>query len=459
LRRDLYDLSRERSRAAALEAELKCLKATTGPPTVAYEVVEVPVQLDDMPPPEVNTVVQMSPSRSDNLVVQGLAANMTRRQPPVSAAMVYTPDVADALIRHPHAAADTRTVYACHSTSASTLQPSYMPSSVRAPNMYCSGPELIQPQQYLASDPVFTQYQSHTQPRMPATSAIAEQAYTHTPFHTFSCSLLEPANTQSTVTSVLPRQPTAPGDFAFIDDTVQRDVDRVDSSNAYTHDIEQLLADLPPPPHVHRQLLPLSSVRTQTTASAYVNTDTTPSLLAQRYVDTPLYVNTSSYGNAPLLQLIEHGQSNVTHASALYTQSYTSDLNSSGLVALDQNIARSSYTDNSQRLPIAVDQPGFSAFSRVDVTHSRPVTVDSRVQYAVCTSATTSTALLQSPSIHWRKWLSSDYIQPDTGPGATTHAVPATQSVYMGPQTSDTHTYIQLVCTCKTCHLVQVIVQ
>jgi len=39
LRRDLYDLGRERSRAAALEAELKCLKATAGPPTVAYEVV------------------------------------------------------------------------------------------------------------------------------------------------------------------------------------------------------------------------------------------------------------------------------------------------------------------------------------------------------------------------------------------------------------------------------------
>jgi len=36
LRRDLYDLSRERSHAAALEAELECLKATAGQKTVAY---------------------------------------------------------------------------------------------------------------------------------------------------------------------------------------------------------------------------------------------------------------------------------------------------------------------------------------------------------------------------------------------------------------------------------------
>jgi len=75
LRRDLYDLSRQCSRAAALEAELKCLKATTSPPTVAYAVVEVPVQSDDTAPPTADTVVQMSPSRPvtpiDNLVVQG----------------------------------------------------------------------------------------------------------------------------------------------------------------------------------------------------------------------------------------------------------------------------------------------------------------------------------------------------------------------------------------------------
>ena len=160
---------------------------------------------------------------------------------------------------------------------------------------------------------------------------------------------------------------------------MQRDVDRVDSSNVYTHSIEQLLADLPPPPHVCRQsTLPLSSVRTQTTASAYVNTDSTPSLSAQRYADTPLYVNTSAYSNAPPTR---PGQSNVTDMTNLYAQSYTFDAqHSSGLVALDRNMAYThsssmvafhptvctSYADNSQRLPIAVDPT---------------------VQYAVCTSA------------------------------------------------------------------------
>jgi len=190
LRRDLYDLSRQRSRAAALEAELKCLKATTGQPTVAYEVVEVPV-LDDIPPPDVDTVVQVSPSRPntpvDNLVVQRPAPDMTQRQPSMSASIVHRPDIADALIRHPHAA-DTRTVYSCHSTSTSTLQPSFMPSSSHKRTMYRSGPEYTQPQQFytppvVASDPVFTQYQSDTQPRMPATSALADQVYTHTPPH------------------------------------------------------------------------------------------------------------------------------------------------------------------------------------------------------------------------------------------------------------------------------------
>jgi len=216
-----------------------------------------------------------------------------------------------------------------------------------------------------------------------------------------------------------------PGDLAFIDDTVQRVADRVDSSNVYTHSIEQLLADLPPPPHVRRQpIVSLSSVNTQTTANLYENTDFTTSLHAQRYADIPLYVNMSPYSSAPLSQPIQLGQSNVTDGNALYTQSYTSDLTySSGLVALDRNIAytRSSYADNSQHLPIAVGQPGLSAFSRVDVPHSRPASVDPTVQYAVCTSVPSATAdyvrpnvtvpsaPLQSPSIHVKKRLSYDY--------------------------------------------------
>ena len=249
LRRDLYDLSRQCSRAAALEAELKCLKATTGPPTVAYEVVEVPVQSDDTAPPTANTVVQMSPSRPvtpiDNLVVQGLAANLTKRQLPVSAAIVHRPDAADALTWHRHAA-DTSTVYSFHGISTSTLQPSFLPSAMHESTVYRSGPECTQPQQFyappvVASDPVYTHYQSdtqprlHTQPRMPAATAIADQAYTHTPLHTFSRPMPQLACTQPIVTSALPRQPTAPGDFAFVDDTMQRVADRVDSRNVYTH--------------------------------------------------------------------------------------------------------------------------------------------------------------------------------------------------------------------------------
>ena len=158
---------------------------------------------------------------------------------------------------------------------------------------------------------------------------------------------------------------------------------------------------------------------------------------AHRYADTPLYVNTTPYSNAPLSQAIAFGQSNVTDVPNLYAQSYASDLNSSGLVALNPNIARPSYADNSQRLPIVVEQPGFSAFSRADVPYSRPTTV----QYTVGTSVSTSTAPLPSPSVHWRKRLAYDYVQPDTRPGAPTHTAPAVQSGYITPQTSDTHTH------------------
>jgi len=101
LRRNMYDLAAQRSRAAALEAELKCLKANIGPPTVA------PVQLDDIAPPETTTAVQMSPLRPatpaapvDNFV-QGLPDSITQPRPPIST--VYRPDIADALTCNVHA--------------------------------------------------------------------------------------------------------------------------------------------------------------------------------------------------------------------------------------------------------------------------------------------------------------------------------------------------------------------
>jgi len=467
----LYDFSRERSHAAALEAELKCLKATVGPSTVAYEVVEVPVQSDDIPPPADDNVVQVSTSRHvdyadtpvDNRVVQGLAATMTQRQPSMPASIVHRPDVAAALTLQPHAA-DTRTVYSSHGTSQSTLPQSFISSSMPEPTRYRPGPQYTQPPQYFASDSVYMQHQSDIQPRTPVTCATAASGPVHTPrpAHTFPRSLIQPACTQSTVTSPSPCQPIVPGESLFVDNAVQRShvVDRVDSSNVYKHSIEQLLADLPPPPHIHRQpMLPLSSVYTQTTVNQYVNTGSTTSLPAQRYVNIP------AYSNAPP---IRPGQGNVTDASALYAHSYTSDLTrSSGLVALDRDIAYtcSSYADNSQPLPIAVGQPGLSVFSHVDVPQSRPIAVDSTVQYAVCTSipsatadyirpnVTTPPAPLQSPSLQWKKRLSYDYIPPDTLAGAPIQAAPTTQSVYIRPQT--THTHNQLVCTCQTCHLVQ----
>ena len=187
--RDLYDLAHERSHAAALEAELKCLKATAGPATVAYEVVEVLVQLDDIPPPVVDAVVQVSSSRHvdyadtpvDNRVVQGLTScTTTQRHASMSASIVHRPDIADALMQHPHTA-DTRTVYSSHGTSQSTLQPSFTPSSMHDPTMYRPGLQHTQPQQYFASDPVFMQHQSDMQPRTPVTCAIAASDSVHTP--------------------------------------------------------------------------------------------------------------------------------------------------------------------------------------------------------------------------------------------------------------------------------------
>ena len=134
----------------------------------------------------------MSPSRPatpvDNLVVQGLPANLTQWQPPVS--IVHRPDAADALIWHPHAV-DTSTVYNCHGTSMSTLQPPYMSSAMKESTIYRSGPQHTQPQQFyapqvVASDPVFTQYQPDTLPRQLVTRAtVSDPVRTHTPVHTF----------------------------------------------------------------------------------------------------------------------------------------------------------------------------------------------------------------------------------------------------------------------------------
>jgi len=176
-----------------------------------------------------------------------------------------------------------------------------------------------------------------------------------------------------------------------------------------------------------------------------MNTDFIPHRYADNYQNISAnlslpslstHINVPTHVSAPLSQAIAFGQSNVTQPSALYAVSYASDLHSSSMVAFPPSVC-TSYVDNSQRLPIAVEQPGFSAFSRTDVPYSRSTTV----HYTVGTSVGTSIAPLQSPSVHWRKRLAYDYIQPDTGLGAPTHAAPAIHSGYIRPQTSDTHTH------------------
>ena len=407
LRRDMYDLAAQRSHAAALEAELKCLKANIGPPTVAYEVIDVPVQSADIPPPDVDTAMQMPSSRPvspiDSIVVQGLSAGIIQRQPPVS--IVNRPDTAHTLTSNPNAT-DTSAECGYRAAGMSTLQPPFLSSEMHEPTA-----QYIPPQQF---NPGFT-YQSDTPSRRPeytfsrSASAVTSMlpcrpAYmpTRTPTvpppvdDVVISALPRPPAVpvdDHVVTSALPRPPIAPGSVLSIDNTMQRPVDRVDSSNLYANSAERLLAELPPPPHVHTQpILPLSSEYTQTTASEYVNTDSVPSLTAH------------------------------------------------------------TYADYSQHLPIAVGEPGLSAFSRVDALQNQPIAVDPTVQYVVSRSASADNvrptviphiAPLQSPSIHWRKQFAYDYIQPDTGLGASTHAAPAVHSGYIRPQTSDTHTHTQ----------------
>jgi len=386
-------------------------KSNIGPPTVAYEM---PVQLDDIAPPEITTtVVPISPLRPvmpiDNLVVQGLPANITPRQLPVSS--VHRPDTAHALTSNFHAP-DASTDN-CHGAGVLTSRPPYFSSAVDESTGCRAGPcELPQP-----SGPG-SHHESDTLPRQLVTratvtdsvhtfsrellqpSAPSNPGYTHTPPHlqlrTFPRLPPQPACTQSTMTSMLPRTPpivpvddvltsalprtltlvgppsredvvtsalprplTAAADFAY--DTTQRPVDCVDNrNNVYTHSVEQWLPQLPPPPHICRQpIVPLSSVCTQTTASACVNTDSIPVLSAHRYADNyqnvsanlslpPLstHTNVPTNVNSPSSQAIALGQSNITDVPNLYAASYASNLNSSSIVAFSPSVC-TSYVDNS----------------------------------------------------------------------------------------------------------------
>jgi len=217
------------------------------------------------------------------------------------------------------------------------------------------------------------------------------------------------------LTSALTRLPTVPGSVPM-----QRPAARVDDCNVYTHGIEQLLLpELPQPPPVHRQM-PLLSDNKQTTASDYVNQDPVPVLTAHRSADTPFDIN---YQNIP---------------------------DNLSLPPLSTHVNVPTYVNVPPSQAITFGQPGLSAFSRVDALQNQPIAVDPAVQYTVGTSVSNSSAPLQSPSVHWRKQLVYDYVQPDTALGAPTHVAPAIHSGYIRPQISDTHT---LVGICKPCHL------
>ena len=509
LRRDMYDLAAQRSRAAALEAELTCLKAKIGPSTVA------PVRSADIPPPEINTAMQMSPTRpvtpvtniADALtlvsdatdifaVCDGRAAGVSTLRPPClftgdESTAQYMPPQPSGSVRtrrrlpHLPAAAmsdlgpDTPSRRLLHTSSRSppeTLVTSMVPRPPRTPSrdevmtsmlpprplavpvdqvmtsvMPSRTPTFLDPPAgddalmsaltrqpaAIMSDPVLPPYQSHmplhTFSRLPpdSTGAVTSRLPYQPPCVPPRPPLVDElmtsmpprplaVSTHDAMTSTaLPRLPATLSDLLTGDDVIQRPVAPVDSRNLYTHSIDRLLAELPQPPPPHRHLMPLSSENIQTTASRYVHIDSVPPLSTQRYANLPYY------GSAP--------SSQPTVSTLAYAPTYV-------------GAPQWSYTENSQSLPIAVEQAGLSNFTHVDVQHSRPAVVDSTGQhYTICTPATTDavrpivtahTAPLQSPSVHWRKRFAYDYIQPDAGMGASTHAAPAIHSGYVKPQTS-----------------------
>jgi len=211
MRRDMYDLAAQRSRAAALEAELKCLKANISQSTVAYEVIDVPVQSADIAPLESTTAVPMSPTRPatpiDNYVVQGLPANMTQRQPSI----VYRPDIAHSLTSNPRVA-DTEDISSCHGADISTSRPQYTffamnESTVRRTDTQCTQlsalsnpgympyhesdtlprqPALVDPSPH-SEDVMISAlpHQSDTLSRRPPVTTVSDPVHSHMPEHTF----------------------------------------------------------------------------------------------------------------------------------------------------------------------------------------------------------------------------------------------------------------------------------
>jgi len=236
--------------------------------------------------------------------------------------------------------------------------------------------------------------------------------------------------------SALTRLPTVPGSVSM-----QRPAARVDARNMYTN-VEQLLTDSSRLPSMATQPLLPDSIDTLFHGSV-------PCLPAVQHT-AHQYQNISATLSLPTVSTLAHAP---TYVGAPQW-SYTENSQRVPIAAEQPDLSAFSRVDALQKLPIAVEQAGFSDFSRVDVHDSRPAVTDSTVHYAdyVRPTDTAYTAPLQSPSVHWRKRFAYDYIQPDTGMGASTHTAPTIHSGYIRPHTSDTHTHT-LVCTCIPCQL------
>ena len=431
LRRDMYDMAAQRSRAAALEAELNCLKANMASSTVAYDIVDVPVRRDDTAPLETTAPLRPVASVGDTAyaLISHDADNcrITDTSTSQSPFLSFTQD-------------DTTT---CRTDTERTQMPIFaFPQLQPQPPVdpgYLHRSDTL-PRQLVA--PVAVTDSAH----MPSPCVVADRPYMDTPPHLQLRPI--PRLLECTVTSALPDQPpwAPPGTSAFSpptddlmtsvpphnamisavprplplsrDDVVtsmlirtpahmlphdmltsqlthlptstgsvpmQRPAARVDDRDVYAHTDDQRPPHLPfsQPPPVHRQVPLLSE---QTTATHYVNRDPVPVLTVHSCADTPFdfnyqyspdnlplpplsthttvptYVNVPTHVNVPSSQITELGQSNVRQPTTLHAAPYTFDTQISSSMVAFQPAVYSSYTDGSQRLPIAVRQPSRSVF-------------------------------------------------------------------------------------------------
>ena len=158
LRRDMYDMAAQRSRAAALEAELSCLKANIGSSTVA------PVQSVDIAPPEVATAIPLSPLRS------------------VTPTVVQRSDIVTSLTSYSDGA-DARTECADRDAEISTLS---------RPSLFCET-DALTAQNIQRPSLSFDASELTAQYMPPRSSAVTDLVHTHMPMPAFPRTRSPPA--------------------------------------------------------------------------------------------------------------------------------------------------------------------------------------------------------------------------------------------------------------------------